>query len=83
MISLMKILEVERSELHLLENSIATILLFMYCVNSACGCVRILVYPFFSHACCCRFIWNKFDIFVGVAFVHRLMLNDIPLFVFS
>ena len=46
----MKMLEVERQALRLLENSIATRLLFVYCVHSVCGCVRILVYLFFSHA---------------------------------
>ena len=72
----MKVLEVEYSGLH-------PTFLFVYCVHSACGYVSILVYPFFSYACFCRFTWYKFDILVNVAIVYRLMLNDITLFLFS
>ena len=45
-------------------------------------CLLLLVYSFFSYACC-WFTWNKLDIFVSVAFVYCLMLNDIILFLFS
>ena len=38
---------------------------------------RILVYPFFSHSCCCWFTGNEFNVFVSVTFVYRLMLDDI------
>ena len=30
-----------------------------------CLCVRILAYPFVSHACCCWFTWKVFDVFVS------------------
>ena len=82
-ISLMKVLEVECTGLCLIKNSIATTLLFVYCVHSAYCCVRILVYPIFSNACCCWFTWNEFDVFVSVAFVYRLMLDNIKLFLLS
>ena len=59
-ISLMKVIEVKRSGLRLLENSIAITCFFVYCVHSACGCFRILVYPFF-------FLWNNLKI-VGTFF---------------
>ena len=79
-ISLMKVLE--RSRLRLLEKSIPTTLLLVYCVHSAWGYVPILVYPIFSYACCCCFTWNNSNIFVSVPFVHRLMWNDITLLFF-
>ena len=47
-ISLIKVLEVERLGFRLLENSIATLLLFVYCVHIACCCIRLLVYSLFS-----------------------------------
>ena len=47
-ISLLKILEAERSRFRLLENSIEISLLFVYFVHVACCCVCLLVYIFFS-----------------------------------
>ena len=31
-------------------------------------CVHILVYPFFSHVCYCRFTWNVFHVFLSFLF---------------
>ena len=45
-ISLMKVLEVERSGLCFIEISIATTFLFMDCAHSACGCFHILYIQF-------------------------------------
>ena len=47
-VSLMKVLAVERSRLRLLENSICDNILFVYCVHRACGCVGIFVILFLS-----------------------------------
>ena len=38
-ISLINVHELEHSGFHLLENSIETTILFMYCIHSICGCV--------------------------------------------
>ena len=65
-ISLMKVIEVKRSGLRLFDNSIATTFLFVYCVHSACDCIRILVYPFFS-------LWNNLKI-VGTFFLLNFSL---------
>ena len=48
-ISVINVLEAKHSRLRLLEHSIAITFLFVFCAHIACGCVRILVYPFFSH----------------------------------
>ena len=37
-----------------------------YLCTHFCLCVCILVYSFFSHACCCWFTCNKFDVSVSV-----------------
>ena len=49
-------------------STILLVLCFCFCVfcTHCCLCVRTLVYPFFSHACCYWFTWNKFDVFVSV-----------------
>ena len=64
-ISLMKVLEVERSGLCLLENSIVTTFMFVHCVHKLfLSCLLLLVY-----------LCNKLVVFsgvvVGVAFVYR------------
>ena len=56
----------------------------VFCVlcTHCCLCIRILVYLFFSYTCCCWFTGNKFDVFVSVVFVCRLMLNYIIVSIF-
>ena len=51
-----------------LDNSIATVLLFVYFVQVAC-CAYANVYPLFScWCCCCWFTYNKFDVCISVTF---------------
>ena len=69
-ISLMKVLEVERSGLSLLKNSTATT--FLVCVLWT-QCWWLLAHTFlflFLSYCCCWFTYNQFDLNVSIAFAY-------------